>query len=314
MLTNLREKFFQKMASYRRYGQLYIVPTLDGIKLVILNFILLIIGLVYANNYVLLFNFILFCLFLGSMYYTHFNLHGLKLVSAKLSAFHVGETGHLCLTFKTNSSLGHHFLNLEFNNETSLRIENEKHSFSITPVNFDKTLSIKIPVHALKRGNFKLSSLYLETLFPFHLFRTFTYLDPQIDVIIYPKKSGRHGHNIKIVNEDLRDEGEDFLLTEFQLGDSLRRVHWKKLAQTNRWYSKNLTAQPALPVILSFSDKDISHQQKEAELSSMAHNLYELHFQDLKYGLVLSEKLFITPAHSLNHLNNCLRLLACYDN
>jgi len=313
MLIRIKEILLKKIASLRRYDQLYIIPTLDGIKLVILNFILLVIGLIYANNYVLLFNFILFCLFLGSMYYTHFNLQGLKLVSAKLAPFHVGETGILQLNFKSSSGLGHHFLNLFLKNETSLKFVGEKHSFSILDFSQENNISIKIPIQAIKRGQFKLTTIYLETLFPFHLFRTFTYLNPKIDVVIYPEKKSSYLHTIKKINVDLKNDGDDFSIKEFQTGDSLKRVHWKKLAQTNRWYSKNVISETALPVILSFSDIKISKKQKEAELSSMAHNLYDLHFQNFKYGVALTEKIYIAPGNSINHLNKCLSLLAIYE-
>lgn len=310
MLIKFKDHFLNKLDSLGRSELLYIVPTLDGIKLLALNFTLLVIGLVYANNYVLLFNFILFCLFLGSMFYTHFNLQGLKLISAKLNSIHMGENGLLTLQFKSKSNLGHHFLGLKLRNQI-IQLSDKRFTFSLIATN-PNTFTVDIPVRGISRGEESLNRVVIETLFPFHLFRCFLYFKPTLSIVVFPKRLDLGLHLTSIAAEEKINEGDDFILNDFKIGDPLKRVHWKKLAQTNRWYSKNLVTPNTRPVMLSLNDKNNPEFNLEDQLSSLAFAIYQLHFQNIKYGLSLGD-LFLAPDHSNIHLNHCLHALAGYE-
>lgn len=304
------KKIKDRIQNLGRNEQLYIVPTLDGLKLVALNLTLLIIGLVYANNYVLLFNFILFCLFLGSMYYTHFNLQGLKLTSAKYTALHVLDTGVLTLHFKTKSTLGHYFLKAKFSCEL-IRQSESASSFSFES-NSHELLKVDIPIVGIKRGSSALPRIKIETLFPFHLFRCFVYFRPNLNIAVFPEKKNLQLHIEKNSSELRPDEGDDFILSEFKIGDPLKRVHWKKLAQTNKWYSKNLIAPHIAPVMLSIESDIHSKELLEKHLSSLCFSLYKLHMENIDYGITLGN-VKISPGHSRHHLIHCLNTLASYE-
>ena len=311
MLTSFQNLFFNKMTKVGRSEQLYIIPTLDGLKLLALNLILLIIGLVYANNYILLFNFILFCLFLGSMYYTHFNLQGLRLISARATPVHLGDAGILTLSFKSTSNLGHFFLGLRVK-DLLIEVENKAFTFSFQS-RVNNTLKIDIPIRAIKRGCLAVEKICVETLFPFHLFRCFVYFNPQLNLIVLPQKRDLKIHLAQKAYEEKYDEGDDFILTDFKLGDPLKRIHWKKLAQTNRWYSKSLIAPMTTPVMLSLIKDPLIPNGPEDQLSSLCSALYQCHYDNISYGLTLGDKI-IAPNHSQAHLANCLRELAKYEN
>lgn len=310
MLIKKRDLLTERFSNIGRTEQLYIIPTIDGLKLLALNLILLVIGLVYANNYVLLFNFILFSLFMGSMYYTHFNLQGLKLISARMNPIHVGDSGNLTLSFKSSSGLGHHFLGIRFNSHF-IKIQDKNFSFSFEGEL--RILKVDIPISATKRGITPAPRICIETLFPFHLFRSFVYFNPHLNFIIYPEKKDYHLHSEKMHTEEKNDEGVDFILKDFKPGDPLKRVYWKKLAQTNRWYSKNLITPDSAPIVLSLSDNDLTKPELEKELCSLCYALHKCHSQNLKYGLSLG-KIQIFPDHSYYHLNRCLKALAEYEN
>ncbi len=309
MLTKVQTNFEEKVHNLGRQGQLYIVPTLDGLKLLCLNLILLIIGLVYANNYVLLFNFILFCLFIGSMYYTHFNLRNLSLASARINPVHLGEKTNLTLTFKSKSALGHHFIGIKIKHH-ALAAGDLLFSFSLK----DKQPSCKIefPVEGKKRGVANLKRITVETYFPFHLFRAFTYFDLNLKTIVYPEKKLLDPFKIIEIADEKTGNEDDFYLKNFYPGDSLRRIHWKKYAQTGKLLTKQLFANEELPVQLGFSSEGLLPEQKEKELCSICYTLYELHAAGLHYGLAL-DKTSVEPGHSQQHLNNCLRALAEYE-
>lgn len=309
MLTKAQSAFENKILSIGRQGQLYIVPTLDGLKLLALNLILLIMGLVYANNYVLLFNFILFCLFIGSMYYTHFNLQGLKLVSAKINPLHVNENGALTLLFKSKSSLGHHFLSVKLK---SPLIVTSNASFAFSMPEDVSNLKVDVPIKAQVRGVKTLTRVNIETKFPFHLFRAFTFFDIGLQVIVYPERTYLDLHESLSLAEEKNGSDEDYYLKNFSTGDSLKRIHWKKFAQTGKLFSKQMNSSEDLPVILGFSADNLSKAEKENELSSICFGLHELHSQNVFYGLAL-DKMIVEPGLSQYHLTKCLRALAEYE-
>lgn len=309
MLIKAKTNFENKLHTLGRQGQLYIVPTLDGLKLLSLNLILLIVGLVYANNYVLLFNFILFCLFIGSMYYTHFNLQGLQIISAKFNPLHATENGVVIFTFKSRSSLGHHFLSIKLQNEY-LQTADELFSFSMKE--HQSTLKVDLPVKALKRGVSTLKRITVETRFPFHLFRAFTYFDVNLQTIIYPEKKQENLHSETAQAFEKSGGEEDYYLKPFQQGDSLKRILWKKFAQTGKLITKQMAADEEQPVVLGFSRDDLTKEEKERELSSICFAIHLIHSQNMNYGLALKE-ITIEPGHSQHHLFNCLRALAEYE-
>lgn len=292
-----------------RHGQLYIVPTLDGLKLLGLNMVLLIMGLVYANNYVLLFNFILFCLFIGSMFYTHFNLHGLNLLSAKFPPLHAGENGFISFSFKSRSSFGHHFLEIKIKS-TFLEASEQTYHFSMK--DHQSSTRVDFPVKAIKRGVSELKRIKVETRFPFHLFSAFTYFDLNIRTTIYPEKKAENIHNETALSYEKHDGEDDYTLKSFQPGDSLKRILWKKYAQTGKLITKQMASAEEQPVMLSFSKENLSSAEKERELSSLCFAIHLFHSQNMNYGLAL-EKITIHPGNSQQHLSDCLLALAEYE-
>jgi uncharacterized protein (DUF58 family) len=311
MLTNLFQKLFIKIDSVGKAEQLYIIPTLDGLKLLALNLTLLIIGLSYANNYVLLFNFVLFCLFLGSMFYTHFNLQGLILLSAKLSPLYVNKSGFLTLHFKTQSKMGHFFLNLKLKNKF-IQLNDPSFSFSIQPKS-ESVLKVDVPVLGIKRGEFHLNRICIETFFPFHLFKCFVYFRPEIDFVIYPEMKNLQTHHVETFEDEKMIEGDEFTLSKYKPGDPLKHVHWKKLAQSNIWYLKNLTSPNAKPVLLSLDSTLKSKEELEDQLSSLSYSINWFFIHNIKFGLKLKNGL-IPPAHSKLQRSRCLKALAVYEN
>lgn len=309
MWTNITARLILKIESLGREKQLYIVPTMDGLKLLALNLILLVIGLAYANNYILFFNFILFCLFLASMFYTHFNLQGLRLTSTQIMPIHANEASLLTLHFKTQSSLGHYFLKARLSNPLIKNVEEPTFSFKASE---NKRLSVDIKVVGIKRGSLALEKICIETLFPFHLFKCFVFFNANIPLIVFPEKKDLRLHRCEVSPEEKLHNGDDFVLNDFRSGDPLKRVHWKKLAQSNRWYSKHLISPDPDAVILSLGKSSLSAAELEAQLCSITFNLYRLYTENIRFGLDLG-KIKVRPDCSKKHLLHCLDVLAVYE-
>lgn len=304
MWKKIGDRIYDRAAKSKKIHPIYILPTIDGLKVAGLNLLLLIIGLVYANNYVLLFNFLLFCLFLASMFYTHFNLSGLKLKSMKLPSLHAKENGILSLHFMSSNSQGHFFIKPKFKSGL-LKISDESKAYEIST---EKSLNLEIPVSALNRGKDTISSLYIETLFPFNFFRCFTFYKVDQDLIVYPERSNLRLHEEVELLETTSEEGDDFFIRNYQLGDSLKRVDWKKLAQTNQWYTRQFQSAAPNPILLVLDKTPL-----EETLKSICYSLHMLHNMNIKYGIKLKADVLISPSHSPKHLEHCLRELAVYE-
>lgn len=304
MINRLKEYFYDRISSSRRVHPIYILPTIDGLKVIALCLILLVVGLVYANNYVLLFNFILFCLFLGSMFYTHFNLSGLTLENAQFPVLHVNENGVLTLHFSSSNSQGHYFIRPYFKSSKIKVLD----PFKTFPISSKESTELNVSVEGLARGQDNIQAIYIETLFPFNFFRCFTFFRIDQACIVYPERTDFRLHEEVELVEDNREDGDDFIIRDYLLGDSLKRIDWKKLAQTNRWYTRQFQTSKPNPILLILDKTPV-----EETLMSICFSIHKLHQQNVKYGLKLGDKIFISPENSQGHLNTCLKELARYE-
>lgn len=305
MFKALTNFFYDRISNSREVHRIYIIPTADGLKVTALNIVLLIVGLVYANNYVLLFNFILFCLFLGSMFYTHFNINGIKLDSVNFPNLHVNEDGNALFSFSSTNAQGHSFIRAHFKS-SMIEINYPHKTFNVSST--AQTI-IPISVRGAKRGEENIQSIYLETLFPFNFFRAFTFFRVNQTCTTYPERVDLRLHEEIEIEENSKEEGENFFIRDYLPGDSLKRVDWKKLAQTNRWYSRQYQSAKPKPVLLILDKTPLV----EDKLKSICFSLHNLHHQNIKYGLKLGQTIVINPENSPKHLSQCLSELARYE-
>lgn len=304
MIKMLKEYFYDRISNSRRVHPIYILPTADGLKVIALNLVLLIMGLIYANNYVLLFNFILFCLFLGSMFYTHFNLNGMALDNAQFSPLYVNENGTLTLNFTSSNAQGHYFIRPYFKS-SKIKLNDPSKTF---PISSKENTMLNISIQGLTRGQETIQTIYVETLFPFNFFRCFTFFKIDQNCLIYPERSDLRLHEEVELVEDSREEGDDFFIRDYLVGDSLKRIDWKKLAQTGRWYTRQFQTTTPNPILLVLDKTPL-----EETLKSICFSIHILHQQNVRYGLKLGQKIFISPENSPRHLNHCLKELARYE-
>ncbi len=301
VIHRIYDLFLEKISQRRSSHPIYILPTFDGLKVVALNFILLAIGLTYANNYVLLFNFILFCLLLASMFYTHFNLQGVRFVSLKSSELYAQTTSSMEFIFQCQAKGTHYFLKpfIKINGFTC-----ETTEFNIS----ENTMSVQIKLTPHKRGSYTLKSVGLETRFPFNFFSCFTFFSTDISLIVFPEK--KSVFPIKISPHPLVNINNEPDVTHrsYRIGDNLKRVDWKKVAQLNRWYTKEDLGEIDVPVIL---ENDIDFPIEDS-LSSICAEIQKLRTQGTMFGLVLNGKLKCQPSTGPVHVTKCLKELALH--
>lgn len=302
MIQRIVNRFHQKMAMSNRKHAVYILPTLDGFKVLGLNLLLLAIGLVYANNYVLLFNFILFCLCLSSMFYTHFNLNKLQLEHIHFDQIFQNESSHCYLTFKT-SGHGHYFLSCKLYSDAVELVANK--TFNLDP----NSKTIVLNTRGLKRGKGKIHSLYIETVFPFNFFRCFTFYKLNLDQWVYPERLALNLHHEIEAKDNQANEDDSFHLKEFTPGDSMKQLDWKRFAKSEEMFVREVDKSGLPTVMLSLNPT----LKIEDELKSLSHAIYRCHSFNIRYGLRVGDTFMVAPDSSNAHLNFCMEKLASYE-
>ncbi|MBY0412509.1 MAG: DUF58 domain-containing protein, partial [Bdellovibrionales bacterium] len=233
-------------------------------------------------------------------------LSGLKLESVQFPFLHEEENGHVDFHFSSTNAQGHYFIRPYFKSNI-LKISDKKITFAISDA---KKMIMNLPITASKRGHESIKSIYIETLFPFNFFRCFTYFRVDRDVMVYPKRVNLNLHEeVELTELSKEDDGEDFFIRNYQLGDSLKRVDWKKLAQTNQWYTRQFQSAKPNPILLILDKTPV-----EETLQSICFSMHGFHQQNIKYGIKLKNKVMISPSNSPLHLEQCLRELAYYEN
>lgn len=238
---------------------------------------------------------------LASMFYTHFNLSGVKFIALKSNELYANSSTTLELVFQIQSKTTHYFLKpiIEVNG-----ILFEPTHFNIS----ENTLSVNVTITPLKRGLFKINNVGIETRFPFSFFTCFTFFNSDINLIVYPEKKVLPP--IKINQFPLASQNNEPDVTHrlYKLGDNLKRVDWKKLAQINRWYTKESVGEIDVPIIL----ENEPEAPLEESLSSICSEIQKIRNQGVLFGLIIDGKLKCAPGTGNAHVARCLKELALH--
>jgi hypothetical protein len=288
---------------FSKHKKIYILPTANGLKLLSINLILLITGMIYGNNFILLFNFLVFSLFFCSMLYTHFNLEGIDLLSSEIDPGFANSVSNLNLSFKNNSNYSKFSINIKCSQTPLIQFKKSNDLF----LEAKSTTKLSLPIELLKRGKSSINKIEVSTSYPFGFFRTFTYFHVNTNATIYPIPIKG---DVVLVNNHLKLEGRednDIELKEYLLGDSLTRIHWKKSAH-------NLISKKIIEYDYNAINITLKHKLKlnELELSNIAYSAIEFNRMKKIFGIEV-ENLHVPTGVGSGHLTITLEKLADYE-
>lgn len=217
------------------HRNIFIVPTRQGFGFVLILLLILIAGINYQNALAHALAFLMLGLFLVAMLQTHRNLAGLVLSQTVPNEGVVGQK--VSVAFQVQSEVGRIHDGLSFFWPThpvfqSFRVD--RHGATI----YRHT----IPEH---RGWYQPGRVRLETVYPFGLFRAWSWLDFDCKILSYPKPvpcDNLLRQEDSEPNEGLRSSvGTDEVkaLREFQDGDDQRHIHWRASAKLDRLMVKS---------------------------------------------------------------------------
>jgi uncharacterized protein (DUF58 family) len=288
-----------------RPGRVYILPTGVGIVFAVMTFAMLLGSMNYNNNLSFLLTFILAGLGFVAMHQCQRNLVGLELSFAGVEPVFARQPARFQVAV-TNTSKSPRF---------GIRLYTDTSQSEIHDLVPGESKVFIVTVTTDERGWVPLERFGVRTMFPFELFRAWSWLHMDLKGLVYPHPADHapqppptqtaHGHR----QHDARGE-EDFAgLRKFHDGDSPRHVAWKAYARSGQLLSKQFAGADTSSQWFDFDDVDAG--DVEQRLSVLTRWIVDADRTSEDYGLRLHGRKF-GPAHGDAHRRACLEALALY--
>jgi len=235
------------------------------------------------------FNFLLFSLFICSMFYTHFNLNHVKILKASIESSFSGQKSVIHFLIKNESSLPKYMIKINL-------FKNDAYSMqeliipSLLP---NETLEISHSINFKKRGHHQIERIELWTNFPFSFFKAFTFFEFQSAFYSYPSPKKIDFTLDQLPSLAFEDDDSSLELLNFQKGQSYRHIHWKKYALTQTLLIKKMSHENKQDFLIQGDDL-VSGFPLEEQLSILTFIVFELMGQGLTFGLKFRD-IYFTP-------------------
>ncbi len=287
-------------------GNVFILPTREGIYFMVLVVLMVIAAINYQNSLIFLIAFLLFSLFMVSILHTFRNLSGLLLQAGSSRPAFAGEDAEFDVVVSRDGDRQYEGLRLGWDMEMLAGVD-------LIEV---REARVRLFVPTAARGRFNPGRLLVETNYPVGLFRAWSWIDLDMSAIVYPRPlfagdipdaytSSADGEAVK------RDGVDDFYgLRDFSAGDSIRHVAWKSYARTEDMQVKEFAALVDRRVWLDWSSLD--GLDRESRLSRLCYWVLQLSATTDDYGLRLPG-IVIEPGSGGDHRERVLRELALFE-
>lgn len=175
----------------------------------------------------------------------------------------------------------------------------------------------EVPLDDNSRGRKTLDYVRLSSDYPIGIFFAWTWLHFEAELLVYPQPVGDlplpflpEHRGIDEGQADLHG-AEDFAdLREYQAGDNIRHIVWKKLG-TGQVRVKTFQDLAGQECILDFDDESLSQLSVESRLSQLCAWVLAAEKNGTKYALRLPTQR-IDFGLGRHHRARCLEALACY--
>ena len=284
--------------------RLYILPTRTGIAYGALLLMMLIAGLNYANSLALLTTFLLAGLALVAMHSCHRNLLGLTISELSAPDSFAGAQSSLQLRLRNDSA--------------RLRVGIEIDGTGQPPVTCaaaaGAAIAVPLVIATPLRGALAIGRLRIMTTWPLGLFRAWTWLHVDQDVIVYPRPAGQRplppaaGSQQGRAPRESGEADEWATLRAFRDGDSPRQVAWKAYARGAPLLIKEYTASGGAERLFDYAQlAGLDIEQRLSQLSRWIVNTAA----GERFGLRLPQRC-IDLDQGPAHRQRCLRALAMF--
>lgn len=288
--------------------RVYILPTPAGWTFGLLLIVMFIAGMNYGNGLALLFTFWLAGFSLVAMIQTQRRMTGTRVVSATAEPAHAGDA--LRFTLQVSGPNPPADLTLQIGDEWRRADQSDAHPGATTTSG-----GIDLRVVAKRRGRWRAPALHLSSSAPFGLFRTWTWLTPDVSTLIYPAAQGSRpvpetaGESNGSVRQ-LHGLDELAWLRDFRDGDSPRQVAWKAYARGQPLLVREYHGEGALRHEFDFDA--LTGLDEEARLAQLTRWIVDAHARGEGWVLKLPASAPLAGSGE-THLLQCLTRLAVHN-
>ena len=259
----------------------------------------------HNNNFGYLLTFLLGAQVLVSLAHTYANLRDVSITPVPVKPVFAGDTA--TISFLLQSTTPHKY-----------GVKAQLDHFSSEPADLADAAAkkISIPLPTSERGIVHLNSITLSTDYPLGLMEMQTTLPITVSFLVYPAPipgalvvDNVNGEDGDGTFERFAGDTEFSELAPYQVGDDIRRVHWKSLAAGRDLHTVKYEQEHTAGTIFSLSSLPGTHI--ETKLGRLCHMIVTAESRGLNYGLALGEN-HITQSRGVAHRNTCLKALALY--
>jgi uncharacterized protein (DUF58 family) len=297
-LTRLRKAEALPIAITRR--RIYILPTPFGLAFAAMLAVMLMGALNFNNNPALLLTCLLGSAAFLSMYQAFRNLDGIALISIHAEPGHAGDSLPMRLRLDDGGR-----------RRRALRLDSMASQcvFDLAPAD-DNSTQLQWP--ATHRGMISCGRQRLWTDFPYGLFRAWSYLNADVQLLVYPQldsaSSPLPADAGASEDRSSQQSGDEIgSLRDYRNDDPRRLIAWKASARHGTLLVKEFEQRQGNNVVLDWNR--LSHLGGEARISRLARWVVDAEVAHLRYELRLpAERL--GPDNGPQHRHACLRALA----
>jgi len=286
--------------------RVYILPTRQGLAFGV-SLVLMLIGSINYNlslGYVL--TFLLAGLGVVSILHTFRNLAHLYVSAGRVEPVFAGDAAQFQLFLDNRSNFDRHSLALTCRDATA---------GSDVPAR--RIAAVSVPMPAQKRGWLQLERVTIETRFPLGLMRAWSYVQPDMRALVYPRPDNASLPTTWTAAESGESFAagvgtEDFAgLRPYQPSDSPRQIAWKATARGQALLTKIFTGRASSELWLDW-DALPPALGTEARLSRLTRWVLLANAAGLRYGLKLP-RTEVPLGQDEAQRQRCLKELALHE-
>lgn len=294
---------------------IYVVPTPAGFGLIGIILLTLVAAINFQNSLIYIVSFWLASLLVINVLYSYRNLSGLQL---ELLGSEPCFAGQQCLVSLRASGKGDkESIYVGWKDIDLAMLDLAVVDEDVTDASAISTMEMQIAYPAPDRGRLQPPRLDIFTHYPAGLVVSWAYAHLDIQAIVYPHPQLMDENHIKGRGTEIAEDGRELAggvsdfsgMRPYQEGDSPRRIHWAKYAQTGKLHSKVFVDYEQHDLWLDWAE--LLSGSIEQRLSHLCARVLDLDEQQQSFGLRLPGKT-ILPDKGSAHRAACLTALALY--
>ncbi len=284
--------------------RIFILPTRQGYTFAFTTLVLLVASINYALSLGFVLTFTLMSMAGVAMLHTWRNLAHLKLRPGRCDPVFAGETAHFGVTVETPTLT-----------RFAIAVRRKDEEPVYADVSVAEIAAIALPVAAKRRGLMRCGRLEIFTRYPLGLFHAWSYVDFNLQVIVYPRPDPAAGmppdHSRSRSEEGIPVPGDEefHMLRPYHPGDPPKLIAWKALAREQGLLTKEFSAMASAELWIDWDEARAA--DFETRLSMLCHWVLQADRFGQSYGLRLPGTV-IRPARGDGHRTRCLEALALF--